>query len=725
MSLSDTYKAYIVEKLMMEYLYQGIVPTSDMLEDDLVAYMQTHPDLTVPLSKQMDFTVERGSSSSSSKIEEIALVVSQDVGVLAREIYRLTQESSKFYDRWSAEAKRLSSRARQLEHRIDSLLLLNNDTAGFFSYVGDTFSDTNRVDLSQTTARINVDEQSVSLSPYRTTSTDQSRGTQLNLTELTEEDISFYAITNRRGTTVYPAPGENSLINIFKTDSSSWGATVTAGTTGEMVCELKARFSYLDKEVSKVSFTFTAPIGSTSSTVSLQYSVDGYKWFLVPAVDATKVLTKNMAWTFPITKMKWVKFIFNKAAPDEGTDYKFEVKHMRIFGDTFSESDSFVLISKSQQSLDNEDNPIKFSQVSLDCCYEVPNDTGIQYFISASKDNNEWSDWMNISPSDFEGVAYPKIINIGGVSTKDNTDLSSTTKFDVSSGLTQKQLTRTFNNTQLTGLNGYNFKDSNFAVVNTAISISTGEDPDPIANSLIVWRNVRYKDLNDYPDTKSVRSVARGWGFDGGQYSCYFEVIKSEGILLDFGGSQCIIDDVKVSGIINVPKGIHKFITDSNNWFDITDNLTEYLSTGPSSVGTEEVLQKLDPLYPYNHKLIIEGFPYAIGSSFKGEKAYLGTDISAEFYARKVSLFDLENNSIDYGTFSVRGVGNEEYPTLAVVTNFNISNPDYTNEHFVVKWRAGEAGADMYSYVKLKAEFWTNSSSLTPILTSYRIKLGI
>ena len=583
----------------------------------------------------------------------------------------------------------------------------------------------NKVNIGETTARVNVDEQSVSLAPQRTANTDASRGAQIDMTLLTEEDVSFYAITNRRGTTIYPAPGENSLVNIFKTENSSWGATVSSGTTGEMVCELKARISYLNKTVSKISFQFTAPTGSTSSTVSLQYSEDGYKWFLVPAVDATKVLTKNMAWNFPETNMKWVKFIFRKAAPDEGIDYKFEAKYMRVFGNTFSDSVGSTFVSKSQFSTDNQGNPVKFSQVSLDSCYEIPENTGIDYYITASKDNSTWTDWMRISPSDYEGVAYPKVINIGGVNTKNNTDESTIQKFDSSSGLTQQQLTRTFNNTSISGLNGYNFKDANYAAINTAITISTGEDPDPISNSVVVWRNVRYKNINNYPDTKLVRGIVRGWGFDGGQYSCFFEVVSANGIVLDFGDRPCVLDDTLVSGILNVPKGIHKFVTDSTNWFDISENLTEYLDTGASAVGTEEILQQLDPLYPYNHKLIIEGFPYATGSAFKGERVYLGTDISAEFYARKVSLFDLENNSVNYGTFAVRGVGNENNPTLAILTNFNVTNPDYTNELFTVKWRSGDSQADMFTYVKLKAEFWTENSALTPILTSYRIKLGV
>jgi hypothetical protein len=57
--------------------------------------------------------------------------------------------------------------------------------------------------------------------------------------------------------------------------------------------------------------------------------------------------------------------------------------------------------------------------------------------------------------------------------------------------------------------------------------------------------------------------------------------------------------------------------------------------------------------------------------------------------------------------------------------HFDSNNPDYSNELSVVKWRSGATDASMHKYVKLKGVLWTTDSGVTPVLTSYRLKLGI
>ena len=47
------------------------------------------------------------------------------------------------------------------------------------------------------------------------------------------------------------------------------------------------------------------------------------------------------------------------------------------------------------------------------------------------------------------------------------------------------------------------------------------------------------------------------------------------------------------------------------------------------------------------------------------------------------------------------------------------------NELFFVKWRSGNSDASMYKYIKLKAEFETSDTGITPMLDAYQIKLGV
>jgi len=725
-SLATTHKIYILEQIMLEYFHQGIIPTSDQLETDLEAYMETHPNLEEPTSKVKNWSVEQGDNSSSTMIYDIADTISQDVGIITREIYRIAEEGSRFYDRWSNEMKRLNALSRRLEQRTDSLLLLNADTAGFFACVGDVFADMNSVDTDNTTARVDINETTVTINPDTTEMS--AAGSLIDLSEVTEEDITFRPINTKPGI-VYSTMGDGNLLsNILNANNSTWVGRVSSTSGGEIICELKIKLGNKDFEVSRVAVQFAGPSGTTDSTVTCMYSEDGYTWRLVPTVDTTKAMSSNAAWLFPITTMRWIKLILRKPAPDDtDNNYIFAISYIRLYGNEYDSSVGNIFISSPLQALDAQSDPVLFSLLALNTCQELIDGTGIDFSVSASKDNISWTDWMMVSPSDSEDVLYPKIINLSGADWKDNkieSDvllLNDTVTLD---GVAQQKIVKEFSNTSLgANLLGYRFRSSDYGVVNTGIAVSTGEDPDPVGNSILVWRNVRYKNPLDYPDTLTVRESPRGWNFNGGEYSCYFEIIDSNGRTIDFGDRECTIDGAKASGVITIPAGIHKFITKVDNWHDIADG---YIALG--SVYSQEELQSIDPLYPYNHKLLIEGFPYPTGTAYQGERIYTGTDMSAEFYATRTSLFDLENNLLDddkYGYFSVRGVGNEAYPTLAVVVRFNTSNPNYANELFTIKWRSGATDTSMYKYVKLKGQLWTTSTGITPVLTSYRLKLGV
>lgn len=722
MPLKTTYKEYVLNQLLMEYLKDGTVPTAHQLELDLITYQETHPDLSLPKSKFADFSVERGSSSSAGQISAIAETISNDAGVVVKEIYALGGQATKFFERWSFESKRLAAKAQKLEQRVDSLLLLTNNTAGYFASVGDIFTDMNLTNTDSTTAFVNVDEQLVTLNP----GTENAGSiTEINTNKMTELDVAFYPLTKRSGTYVNDASTGNNLLKAFKTEDTVWVGTVTTGSKGPMTCELKACISRdKDIEVSKIAIDYTSVTDANKATVTAMHSKDGYNWYIVPTTDATKPLLSNVSWTFPITSMRWIKFIFYKAAHDtyDGSTYQynFSCRHINLSGSSYYQDRGNLFISKALSVTNTQGNIVGFNLAQLDVCETIPADTNIKYYLAASKDNSTWTSWIDTMPSQREGIQYPKVLNFSGAGFKTSSD---TDAVEFNSSFNINTVTTTFDATitvdsVVRNIFQHKFKDATCAI-NTAIPVSLEEDQDTISNSIGVWRNIRSK--TTYPDTTLVRGVARGWGKNEKKYYCCFEILNSDGKLFDFGNQQCILDGQLVSGVIKVPVGIHKFETLSDYWFDISDNLT---ALAVADVLTEETLKTIDPLYPHNHKLLIEGFPYH--PSFQGDKVYVGTDYSAEFYATRTSLFNLENNINDYGYFAVKGVGkNAEAATLAIIVHYDTTDSDYTNELFYTKWRTGQSGNEMYRYIKLKCEFLTSSTALTPAITSYRIKLGL
>lgn len=725
MPLSTAYKEYILEKLHKEYLFDGVIPTSDQLDADLLEYQKTHPDLSLPKSKYLDFNVERGSSSSAEHIKTIAETVSDDISVVVREIYNLAIQNATYYERWSARVKALVTKAKKLEQRVDSLLLMKDQTAGFFATVGDVFSDMNLTDTDITTARVNPDEQTVTLNPG---SVDAPIVKQINTSSISSSDISFSPLSGRLGTSPIDI---TELVNVFKTSYQQWTGRIVATTPGPMSAELKVRVSpESDIEVSKISMDYTGT-RSEGSNVSAMYSVDGYTWYLAPCFNTTQTLSDKIVWSFPLTKLRWIKFLFYKPHSDNANTYEYSIQSIRLYGNVYTEDAGNEFYSIPLSALNTNGNITEFSSVSLDVCEALSTGTDIKYYVSASKDESIWTNWADIQPSSRNGIDYPKIVSFGGTTWYNNTNNVPSSLFQFDESISSyRKLTSSFDlSDSLTNTSVYyRFKNNSFGTVNTMIPVASGKDPDIVGTSVVLWRNTR-ADIDEYPDVtvsqgtyfpRTVRGVPRGWGSDGLIYSCYFEIINSDGRILNFGDTICSIDGQKVSGAVKVRQGIHKFVCDAKYWYDIS-------SSGMNLMYSESDLKAADKLYPFNHKLIIEGYKYP--SSFIGERVYSGTDISAEFYATKTSLFDLENNNKGYGYFAVRGVGSYEYEStdftaISVIVGYNSGNSDYTNELFTIKWRGGDT-SENYKYVKLKAELETQDAGLTPVLTSYRLKLGI
>jgi hypothetical protein len=725
MPLSTTYKEYILEKLHKAYLLDGVIPTSDQLEADLVEYQLTHPDLSLPKSKYLDFSVERGSASSASQIQTIAEAVSDDVSVVTREIYNLAIQNMAYYERWSYQAKALVSKAKKLEQRVDSLLLMKDKTAGFFAAVGDIFSDMNLVDTDYTTVRINTDEQSVTLNPG---SLQAATVKQIDTTWITSKDVSFYPLAGNIGTSTIDI---TNLDKVFKTDLTTWVGQIHSTKQNGMTAELKAHVSLdSDLEISKISMEYTGEL-QAQTNITAMYSLDGYTWFIVPCFDGTKPILDRMTWNFPLTKMRWIKFLFYKPSSDDSNNYKYSIRSIRLYGNVYSQDAGNVFYSKSLQATTPKGDPVEFSSVQLDACEQLLTNTNIKYYVAASKNDSTWTTWTDISPSSRDSINYPKIISFGGTTWYDNLNSKPTVlaKFDKDTSSYQSIVSLfDLDPVYLNPTIYYRFKNNSFGVVNTAIPVASGKDPDVVGNSIVVWRNTKPDNTSGLDVflsggkyySKTVRGTPRGWGSDGLVYTCYFEILNPEGKVFNFGSTTCSIDGQLVTGSVSIPAGVHKFLTESKYWFDIAPSY-------PLILSKESQLKLADPLYPYNHKLIIEGYKYS--SSFEGERVYSGSDNSAEFYATRTSMFDIENNTKDYSYFAVKGVGNYEYEsttfaTIAVAVEFDASNSDYTNELFLVKWRGGDI-TNNYKYVKLKAELETNDDGLTPVLTSYRLKLGI
>jgi hypothetical protein len=102
---------------------------------------------------------------------------------------------------------------------------------------------------------------------------------------------------------------------------------------------------------------------------------------------------------------------------------------------------------------------------------------------------------------------------------------------------------------------------------------------------------------------------------------------------------------------------------------------------------------------------------------------------------KKISVYDLVNNiqPDDYEKFALDddledsdrlfegSAATDTTPTQVFIVKVDENNSDFLNEEFMIRFKTANT---MYKYLRFKAVFQTQNSSVTPFLGNYRIKIG-
>ena len=124
-----------------------------------------------------------------------------------------------------------------------------------------------------------------------------------------------------------------------------------------------------------------------------------------------------------------------------------------------------------------------------------------------------------------------------------------------------------------------------------------------------------------------------------------------------------------------------------------------------------------DPLYPYNHKYLIEGLPYEEDLEGRDERSriYLGTDSYAGERPAAISAFDLTTNALpdDYTLVAKEGG--------RFILKHDPAAEDKANEVFEIQDFFSSA-PDLPPTVLVRADLITEAPGVTPVLYDYKVK---
>lgn len=725
MSIDETYSEIITEDIIKEILSEGESPSVSEITTRYNAFVAAN-DITAPLFDANNYTVDFGEASSVTKYNGTNEAIHQDLRVLYRHLFKTSEQSIATFNRWRAEAQLLEGRLGGLEQRIEALLLLAEDTAGYFNFVQDNFANNTYVDLPNTTAYVNVNKGLVSIG------TSSLGATRIDLTALNDKDIVF-TILSRNNLTSTVIADSSRLKHAVSDATDFWHERVYTNAPGPMSTELvidmlsSQTFSRIDVDLH---------MANQNSTVQLtpMYSTDNYNWKQLPITNFTRSVVDKTTFQFSPVTGRYVKFIMTKLGFDQVHNgsyaYEFGVDEISFYNEGFAASTDAIFISKPLSVTDDDGIIEQFSRIVLEVCEDIPDNTSINYYVAASNDeNNSLAGFAPIDPISRATTVKPTVLDFGdldtitvsGIQVSYNANAAALSDINPDKSYTIIQSIASAAAVTASGqasASHYSFLNSNDRILDHAVAsgvaVATG--------TMELWRNVSVRN-----NENKVRSYVNGWGFDDPYYRTTVYVGNAAGHSVDFGGQKAVLDGAGITGQVTITEGRHLVQVHKDNWKEIDTTTVSGLAS----------LKAVDSLYPYNHRYIVEGLVYPSSYPSTDEQIYRGFDIVAEYFMKQVSPFDLIHNvaadgydmfAVDQDTpdtgrliDGVAAATSQQSAHDVFLIKIDEGNPDFTNEEFMLRFKSANS---LFTHLRFKAVLSTTDSSITPFLDSYRIKIS-
>lgn len=565
----DTLKRRVVQQYIVE---NNRSPSPEKLRELIQIELNRRADLDIVGFSSLDIT-KPGLGSESSATEERILrtAIQDDYQTIGKRIDTLSETLEDAFRANKNTFNRIAHMLGAVESRLNNLLLLKGKADHFTYGIEEVFDTQNFVDYKTTTATIEGKVAGL-------------RRSNRTLISLADAKLRFSSI-GKAG--VILASATTPISTLKEADGKFWEYHVLSpSAVGRVNC-------IVDIELKEATFVSDIKIVGSSIGVNSQtkinvfYSIDGKAYFSAGTKDAV-LNTGETVFGIGADQVLKIRILLSKDASDEkdGTAYLylFSLDSIELYSDTYTASKESVLYLGPYSVYDELGNPVNFSMATIQnsTCCELPEGTQVGFFLS--KDNESWKSASCSGP-------VPSIVSFSNLN-----PIGSMSYLDPS--LNENSLTTSI-------LPDMDIEFGKEVYSNLYVTSDYADK--------IVLQNILFK--RNLPNSYDLYGTKSGWFYNQnlGTYSCYFYIESHEGRYFEFGNTSAKIDGRAVTGSVYVQSGYHSFETNRTNWLNVTNELT-----------TLDDLKAEDILYPYNHKLLIEGYDYT--DHFSGEEIYNGAD---------------------------------------------------------------------------------------------------
>jgi len=612
--------------------------------------------------------------SSSEKENERRAAIAEDYNAVNEKITQMITLLEDSYRGFICTTNRCTKLNKAIDARLDNLLLLSGRSDVFVYGVEETFD---------TSEFINMSDSSVHVHPgYCTLSRLNFEKSNLKNVKFKIDNFALRGITGSRNSA--------SPKHLLENDGVMWRHKVFSRyEKNQVTCNI-----ILDLNVSEGTYVGDVkitgnPVEINSKTyATLHYSLDGSSFVRLDPPNRRFQKGENL---FSIgkenvkkIKISLVKRTADYERPDGTYSFDFSLDSIELVTGQYSISKESTLYAGPYYIEDDLGKPVNFSMGTLDhgtCCI-IPEKTSINFYLS--KDNKTWYpasftdgsnsvvQFYNSNPSGTWSLLDPQVASSKSLVT----DPNKISKYDI------------------------NYRFGSEALLNLFIPSEYSEH--------FVMQNCFVKRNPKSTGTGNIYGAPSGWFVDREnlQYKTTIYIEAFEGAVLDLGHTSAFLNDKLVTGKVNLPRGYHNFKTSFTNWSDV-----------PSDLPDVQALRENDKNYPFNHKLMIEGYEYK--KFFSGEKVYNG--LNAKNFAALLDYVTPERfNSPEFKQdLSIYTI--EEYNNnLFFKVKIDPSDSSWTEEEIEVKYMLR---LDQVNTLYVKAILKTADTAITPNINSFRVRV--
>jgi len=693
MTIAETYYEVLKERVLVEYLMDGISPTPADIEDGIDAISKSLQNETLdrPSTNEFVFSVAPESKSSVKYFNNLYTAITNDLTVGYNEAKQSGEDYTSNYSYSYSTLLGFQKEIEKLETKVGALLNTAKDIEGYSDFIQENFSKNDLIDSASEVFH-DLKSSSVTL-PFESQNRIPLSKNNSTVTYSAEDRSSMTSEVEASGSDIYSILNEQNL---------SWLYSISYKTQKIVKVFVQVRPD-TTKPVSKITIRSNSGNIGKIVTAEIQYSNDGVNW-LYPSGVYSGRLSGTFNYNFSEVIAPYWRVVLIKESSDRVVNgnyyYDFSITGIAFYSislKTVNNKSEAVYVS-SPLIPENEG---EYSTASLKVCHYIPDETGIEYEIAGLTENEltEYNEG-NITLEDLNFVSIDPINDPTGTYQKSVSFVRNESYFGFNSGILPSE--------------SINFLKKELNI----LALDWMSESEIASEKYILARN-----LGDNSSIVKINDIDTGWKLEENTYSCNFYIDIEAGVEIDFGETEAVLDGAKVAGEVTLTKGFHKFSTHRDNWQEITvDNYKG-----------ETVI--MDQRYPYNHKYLIEG----VGSQLKDE------DTSVEYYG--VALIDridpnsVYRNRLPYWEQTITRSNLNKLSTLEEKDAEQIyaiskdldgfwrfcvrvrrNQGLLTNEKFAIISKT-EEGERAKSFI-VKAKLTSKNASVSPVLKEYIVRLG-